>query len=578
MSSLREYRKKRRFSATPEPAGERKHRAGERRFVIQKHDATRLHYDFRLEIEGVLKSWAVPKGPSLNPSDKRLAMETEDHPLEYGGFEGVIPEGNYGAGPVIIWDRGTFTPVGTASAAQQYNQGEIKFELHGERLHGGFVLVRIRGRDQKGKPWLLIKHQDEAADADWDIEAHDGSVASGRTLREVEQNLPRKKPGRSIPASRPAEGAAGGAAEVPGARKAPLPRTLRPMLATLVDQPFSDPDWLFEIKWDGVRALARIQDGRVALRSRNDRIITGQYPELAALPKRLRAKSAILDGEIVVLDADGRSNFERLQSRINVASPSAALQRSAPVSYFIFDLPYCDGYDLRRTPLLERKRLLERVLDSRPPFFYSDHEMEKGTDLFEAARAKRLEGIVGKRALSAYSERRSPDWAKFKVTRELNAVIGGSTAPRGAREHFGALLLGLYDGKALRYIGGAGTGFNHQSQAALYGKLLALSSDRCPFDETPATREPSSWVKPELVARVKYSNWTQDRRLRAPVFLSLAADRKPKDCRFDTENPRAASSRSIRKAPRRGRAPSVSASRDAAPSGRPRARRRRGEG
>jgi bifunctional non-homologous end joining protein LigD len=439
--------------------------------VVQKHDATRLHYDFRLEIDGVLKSWAVPKGPSLNPADKRLAMETEDHPIEYADFEGVIPEGNYGAGPVIIWDRGTFEPESAIPALQQYRRGELKFVLHGRKLRGSFVLVRLRKPNATGKPWLLIKHRDADANPEWKIEAHDGSIASGRNLQQVEEGVSASE---TEEVSEPKL--------LPGARRIRMPEALHPMLATLVDEPFSNPEWLFEVKWDGVRALAWVRKGRLELRSRTGRVITRQYPELASLPKQIHAETAVLDGEIVVLDEDGRSNFERLQARINIDSATPALQQQAPVTYSIFDLLYCDGYDLRRVPLLKRKRLLRHVLQPSPPFIYADHQLEKGRELVEAAREKRLEGIVGKRIDSFYSEKRSRDWVKFKLTHELDVAIGGYTAPRGSRQYFGALLLGLYRDEVLRFIGGAGTGFDAGMQKAVYEELSKLKSASCPFE------------------------------------------------------------------------------------------------
>ncbi|HKV38678.1 MAG TPA: DNA ligase D [Blastocatellia bacterium] len=526
MSSLSAYRRKRRFKDTPEPEARDKPKHSGRSFVVQKHDATRLHYDFRLEIDGVLKSWAVPKGPSLNPTDKRLAMETEDHPIEYGSFEGVIPEGNYGAGPVVLRDRGTFESGGSAPASQQYRQGELKFILRGEKLRGGFVLVRLRNPAAKGKPWLLIKHRDAEADPDWKIEAHDGSVRTGRNLKQVEGELAASKP-----TGHPAPG------RLSGARRAAMPQALHPMLATLVDKPFSDPDWLFEIKWDGVRALAWVRKGRLEARSRTGRAIMRQYPELAGLPERLHAETAILDGEIVVLEEDGRSNFERLQARINVESPTESVRSRSPIVYMIFDILYCDGYDLRHVALSERKLLLRNVLQSGGRFLYTDHQAEKGEELAEAAREQRLEGIVGKRVSSFYVERRSSDWVKFKLTHEMDAVVGGYTAPRGSREHFGALLLGLYAGNALRFTGGVGTGFDQRMQKAVYPKLAELQVSRCPFEQVPETREKATWVRPTLVARVRYSNWTKDNRLRAPVFLSLLNDREAKDCQFKTETP-----------------------------------------
>ncbi|MFQ5724214.1 MAG: DNA ligase D [Terriglobia bacterium] len=522
MASLKDYRRKRRFPATPEPRGQPRPGGGNR-FVVQKHQARRLHYDFRLEVEGVLVSWAVPKGPSLNPRDKRLAVQTEDHPLEYADFEGAIPEGEYGAGTVMVWDQGTYQLVGELPAGKQFERGEVKFVLDGHKLRGGFVLVKLR-RSEKGNEWLLIKHKDPAADPRWDIEEHDGSVLTGRSLAEIAEGLP---PAEKSRLPRPQE--------LEGARPAPLPARLAPMLATLVDKPFSDPDWIYEIKWDGVRALAWVRDGKVEWRSRTGRTITGQYPELSVLPERILAKQALLDGEIVVLDEQGRSDFERLQSRMNVQRPAPALRQQAPVVCYLFDLLYCDGYDLRSVPLVERKRLLRRRLDPRDPFRYSDHQPEQGRELFALAREQGLEGIVGKHARSPYVSRRSPYWVKFKVTRELDAVVGGWTAPRGSRKYFGALLLGLYEGDKLRFIGGVGSGFTQKKQKALSERLQELATDRCPFDAAPKTQEQTWWAQPALVARVQHGGWTQERRLRQPVFLGLQTDRDPKECQVEAE-------------------------------------------
>src|SRR5215472_17211343 len=481
MAALEEYRRKRRFEKTPEPAGEKGSAAAGNRFVVQKHDATRLHYDFRLEIDGTLKSWAVPKGPSLNPADKRLAMQTEDHPLEYAGFEGVIPEGQYGAGPVMVWDRGTFEPEGELSATQQLERGDLKFTLHGRKLRGGFVLVKLRQpQKQQGKPWLLIKHKDAHVDPSWNVDDHDGSVLSGRTLKEIKDGLP-------------ACGAAAeltqevNPAEVEGARQAAMPQQLEPMLATTADKPFSDPEWLFEIKWDGIRALARVEDGRLELRARSGRVITSQYPELAELPQRVRARRALLDGEIVALDENGRSEFERLQSRMNVSRPSPLQQRQAPVTYYLFDMLHCEGYDLRQVCLLDRKRLLKNALEWGGPFLYADDQKEQGRELFELASQEELEGIIGKHARSTYSSGRSPYWVKFKVVQELDAVVGGWTDPRGSREHFGALLLGLYDRGMLDYIGSVGTGFTDKTQKTVFEHLQPGKSARCPFAAVPET-------------------------------------------------------------------------------------------
>src|SRR6516162_10492446 len=447
MTKLEEYKRKRRFDRTPEPSGEEGGPLRENFFVVQKHAARRLHYDFRLAINGTLKSWAVPKGPSLNSADKRLAVQTEDHPLEYGGFEGKIPEGSYGAGTVMVWDRGTFRVEGKLDALKQLERGEIKFSLNGEKLRGSFVLVKLK-HSQKGNEWLMIKHKDAAEDPEWDIEGHDGSVLTGRTLLEIKEELP---PRRSASPLQPAE--------LEGARKSAMPARLGPMLATLGEGAFSDPNWLFEIKWDGVRALAWIAGGKLTLRSRNNLDITNRYPELASLPGAMAAPNAVLDGEIVALDARGHSDFERLQERMHVRAPSENQISKTPVVYYVFDLLYCDGYDLRDAPLVERKQLLERLLHPSERFRYSDHQMERGEELFELARENGLEGIVAKRASSAYVSDRSANWLKLKVTKTLDAVVGGSSAPRTRAIPFGSLLLGLYEGKKLRFIGHVGSGF-----------------------------------------------------------------------------------------------------------------------
>jgi bifunctional non-homologous end joining protein LigD len=520
--ALEEYRKKRKFEKTPEPPPEAAATSGNS-FVVQQHDASRMHWDLRLEVNGVLASWAVPKGPSLNPEDKRLAVQTEDHPLDYAGFEGVIPEGNYGAGSVMVWDRGTYEVEGKHPAAEQIARGEVKFRLHGRKLRGGFVLVHSgkHSKDPKDRQnWLLIKHRDDAADPNFDIGRLDWSALSGRTLAEIAGN-------------RPAQ--AGFAGELPGAREAPMPSAPEPMLATLIDKPFSDPEWLFELKWDGMRLLSCVRDGACELRSRRGRVVTTQFPELERLPERLAAKKAILDGELVVLDEGGHPDFNRMQRRMNVARPSRTLLEREPITYYIFDVLYCDGYDLRAVPLIERKRFLRRMLLPEPPVRFSDHVMGQGEELYRLARQEGLEGIIGKHARSRYEARRSREWVKLKTTQELDAVVGGYTAPRGAREHFGALLAGVYDDNgALRFIGGVGAGFDEASAKSLHALLANLAAQECPFAGKPATREKAVWVKPELVARVRFTEWTRDRRLRAPVFLGLRADIDPSDCRFES--------------------------------------------
>ena len=554
MGKLEEYKRKRHFNRTPEPSGEpepaavpiqdKPAPAGKRTrlpkpklpqlevrpgaehgdtFVLQKHRATRLHYDFRLAIDGTLKSWAVPKGPSLNSGDKRLAVQTEDHPLDYANFEGKIPEGNYGAGTVMVWDRGTFSVIGDANASKQIERGEIKFNLNGEKLHGSFVLVKLK-HSEKGNEWLFIKHKDANEDPAWNIDEHDGSVLTGRTIKEISEELPPKREASPIQPG-----------ELDGAQKSAMPSHVEPMLATLGEHPFSDPNWLFEIKWDGVRALARIEDGASTLRSRNGADVTKRYPELAFLPQAFAASQAIVDGEIVALDERGLSSFERLQERMHVRAPSEHLVSQIPVVFFAFDLPYCDGYDLRKAPLLERKQLLQRLVHASERFRYADHQMEHGKELFELAKQTGLEGIVAKRADSPYVSDRSAYWMKLKVTNTLDAVVGGWTDSRTPALPFGSLLLGLYQDKKLRFIGHVGSGFDGKKLEEISGKLKELATADCPFEMVPETNEKPSWVEPVLVARVKFSGWTQEHVLRHPVFLALREDARPTDCRWESE-------------------------------------------
>ncbi len=566
MPKLEEYRRKRRFDRTPEPSGEpvtgkvqdQPSPASKRTrlpkpklpqlevrpgaehgdtFVVQKHRATRLHYDFRLAIDGTLKSWAVPKGPSLSHADKRLAVQTEDHPLDYANFEGKIPEGNYGAGTVMVWDRGTFSVEGNFPALKQLERGEIKFSLNGEKLRGSFVLVKLK-HSEKGNEWLMIKHKDAAEDSKWNIDEHDGSVLTGRTIEEIKEELPPKRSIAPIQAS-----------ELDSARKSAMPSRVEPMLATLGEHPFSDPNWLFEIKWDGVRALARIDDGALTLRSRNNVEITQRYPELASLPEALAARQAILDGEIVALDARGLSDFGRLQERMHVRAPGGTLISKIPVIYYAFDLLYCDGYDLREAPLLQRKQLLQRLLHASERFRYSDHQLEHGKELFALAKETGLEGIVAKRIDSRYVSDRSMNWLKLKVTQTLDAVVGGWTESRTPALPFGSLLLGLYQGKRLRFIGHVGSGFDAKKLEELRRELKERAASTCPFDTVPETNEKPSWVTPDLVARVKFGGWTQEHSLRHPVFLALREDARPTDCQWENEVAPALAAPTIVRAP-----------------------------
>ncbi|HET7840435.1 MAG TPA: DNA polymerase ligase N-terminal domain-containing protein, partial [Terriglobia bacterium] len=483
--SLEEYKRKRRFEETPEPPPKLEKLAG-RRFVIQKHRASHLHYDFRLEMEGVLKSWAVPKGPSLDPADKRLAMQVEDHPVSYFDFEGIIPPGNYGAGTVMVWDVGTWEPTPAKDlpapknaaeaarlASQMLQKGDLKFRLQGKKLKGEFVLAHMRSRrpGSKGNEWLLIKHRDDQVVPGYDIDKFDYSVLTKRTLDQIaadegsaewessrksstrsksswldkaiakaDRAKAAKRPGRNgktaVSGRQPAVSAraavAGRAAKTKtstakakkasgkpqkeehtdpanlrGAREASMPQVVRPMLATLVDKPFDGPDWLFEIKWDGYRALSFVRNGSVRLLSRNQNDMTAQFPELGDLPGHLRAETAVVDGEIVALDEQGRPSFSLMQQRTGMSHPGRRMgnRGDVPIVYYAFDLLYLDGYDLRQVDLELRKRLLQEIIvPARDLVHFSDHYPENGTELYRAASQRGLEGIIAKRRNSCYVE------------------------------------------------------------------------------------------------------------------------------------------------------------------------------
>jgi bifunctional non-homologous end joining protein LigD len=565
---LEEYAAKRRFEKTPEPApSAAKPRSAGHYFCVQRHDATRLHYDFRLEIDGVLKSWAVPKGPTLDPTLKHFAAHVEDHPIEYGDFEGTIPAGNYGAGSVMLWDRGTFDLIGDSTGLEQIARGDLKFHLHGEKLNGDFALVLMKGRG-KGNEWLILKKRDQLAVEGWDVEAHAASVLSGRTQEEIARNLPARKTKRQTAgdtkrvwaSSRPARNARTSAspeppppasraskpklkidlAAVKGARKAAMPEAIEPMLATLAGQPPRGAEWLFEVKWDGVRAIAFIEREEVRITSRSGLRCERQYPELAVIHHQVSAHEAILDGEIAVLDETGVSRFHLIQPRIANSDPNsiAHLARSRPVVYFVFDLLYLDGYDLRGAPLSVRRELLEKVVASRGVLRVSEVFPGAGAEMLEAARETSLEGIVAKHASSTYESRRSREWLKIKIVGEQEFAIGGFTAPQGGRDHFGALVLGVYDDGALRWVGNVGTGFDQKLLASLHARLLPLVTKTCPFAERPKPDKGITWVDPELVCQVKYANWTPDNHLRAPVFLGLRNDKAPQEAVREDASPR----------------------------------------
>jgi len=544
LDALLRYRQKRDFSKTPEPQSGAPADASDLTFVVQQHRATRMHWDFRLEMEGVLVSWAVPRGPSLNPRDKRMAAHVEDHPFDYGAFEGVIPRGNYGAGEVIVWDQGTYSPDeggvyswGNKDEAnrrirEEYEAGKMSFTLRGKKLRGSWTLVRTKGNE--GKDWLLIKHRDEYASTR-DILEEDRSVVSGLSIKDLQE-------GR-MPAMQQRDGAA----PHPAAHAAPFPDpvALRPMLPTLVGKAFSRPGWLFEPKMDGVRVLAFVRDGQAELRSRRGNPATVQYPEICDALKAQTARSAVFDGEIVALNEEGVPDFQAIQPRINLSRPSEIAQVAAetPVVMYAFDLLYLDGFDLTRVPLVDRKALLWRVLEQGDHMRYVEHVAEDGASMLEASQALGFEGIVAKRADSVYEPGlRSKSWLKIKIVNEQEFVIGGYTQGEGSRaKTFGGILVGYYDVNGdLRFASSVGSGFTDQALEQVLALLEPLRTDTSPFINPPTTiggrwaggRSPRmAWVRPEVVAQVKFSSWTRDGNLRAPVYLGLREDVDPRSVR-----------------------------------------------
>ena len=546
---LAHYHAKRDFRKTPEPHGRvapRKQKALS--YLIQKHAASHLHYDFRLELDGVLLSWAVPKGPSLDPADKRLAMHVEDHPLEYGGFEGTIPKGQYGGGTVMLWDRGSWEPVGDPRAG--YRKGHLKFDLDGEKLKGRWALIRTHGSKYGGKAeaWLLVKDTDEFARRGVDarvVEAEPDSALSGRSIaaiagagehewnsnRSVKENVragalagraPSKANGRAKKTEKP-PAASKVPADVHGAKRVAQPDRISPTLATLVDKPAQGDDWIHEIKYDGYRIVARLTGGKVRLLSRNGKDWTDKFAAIAGQVKKIKAKSAWLDGEVCAVDAKGRSSFQGLQNALNGSGANALV-------YFIFDLPYLDGYDLRGAALSERKRLLEALLECSGTLLrYSPDVRGSGGEVYRQACSMSLEGIVSKRLDSAYgSGLRTRNWVKVKCSLRQEMVIGGFTDPQGSRSGFGALLLGVHANGKLRYAGKVGTGFDDKLLVDLRAKLDRLETDAAPFVNPPRGYEArgAHWVEPKLVAEVQFTEWSEAGALRHPSFLGLRADKK----------------------------------------------------
>lgn len=531
--ALERYNRKRDFDKTPEPRGKARIKEG-RSFVVQKHDASRLHYDFRIEIGGVLVSWAVPKGPSLDPSHKRLAVHVEDHPLEYGTFEGVIPKGQYGGGTVMLWDRGRWAPD-EGDPTKAIKRGKLSFTLEGERLRGGWTLTRLRSRNVSGDDrdnWLLIKRDDEhAAPEEGDSSVpEDRSIESGRTMREIAEGEGARKD-RNRKKSRTARPKAPAISAVDGARKAPLPRSLSPQLCTLTDEAPRGEEWLHEIKFDGYRLVARRTARGVHLLTRTGKDWTAKFTPLAEAVAKLPVETAIIDGETTILDPRGHSSFQKLQNAIKARTFDS-------LAYYAFDLMYLDGYDLTRSPLVERKRLLRAIVPETDTGIlrYSDHVLGGGGAVHENACELALEGIISKRTNAPYEQARSKLWLKIKCARRQEFVVIGWTPPSGSRKHFGSLLLGAYDADGtLTYCGKVGTGFTEQSLKEVKRRLDAFSRKTCPADEPPSADEGrgARWVKPELVAEVAFTQWTDDGRLRHPAFQGLREDKPARKVRVE---------------------------------------------
>jgi DNA ligase D-like protein (predicted ligase)/DNA ligase D-like protein (predicted 3'-phosphoesterase) len=528
---LERYASKREFDKTTEPKPGLRPKGDRLIFVVHKHAARALHYDLRLELEGVLKSWAVPKGPSLDPSSKRLAVMVEDHPLDYKDFEGVIPEGNYGAGSVIIWDKGFYHHPSAVDEKENekllldgLKKGDLKFVLEGEKLQGSFALVKT-GKD--GKSWLLLKKKDRYATRG-EILKENRSVVSRKTLEEMLEGDGsrsfRQKKSNQIRRHEATE-----SEDLKDAPLKPMPHGIQPMLATLVKAPFDHPDWIFEVKWDGYRAVAEIHDDAVSLYSRNGISFGKKFPSIVDSLRKLRI-DAVLDGEIVVVDEQGHPDFQMLQHHHDSGS--------GHLLYYVFDLLYFQGHDLTGLPLLRRKELLKKILPSTPRIRFSDHVWKEGVLFYNVAKKKGLEGIIAKHSQSVYEAgRRSRQWLKVKTQLTQEAVIAGFTEPGGGRKYFGALVLGVYEGDKLTPIGQVGGGFTVKQLKEIHKKLEPLIQKECPFSvesrSSPAKKRDCvrgiTWVKPELVCEVAFSGWTEDSAMRQPVFLRLREDKAARE-------------------------------------------------
>jgi bifunctional non-homologous end joining protein LigD len=560
---LAEYKRKRDFSVTTEPAGSYKPRprriAGASRFVIQKHDASRLHYDFRLEMDGVLKSWAVPKGLPWKRGEKHLAVEVEDHPADYEGFEGVIPQGNYGGGTVMVWDRGNYYVHGE-KPLEALKKGRIHMVLEGEKAKGDWALIRTRS-DRGKNQWLLLKsdadvkpiskkRDDESVktgrtmkqiakdrDAEWESNRPNDGKSAQTTLRERIRKAVSNRESNKPKATGSAKKTTSSAIFLPESLPQAKPRFISPMKSKLVGKPPEDKGWIYELKFDGFRILAIKGGAKVKLVSRNENELTTKFRQVADAVANLPAGECVIDGEVVALDEQGRSSFQLLQAYEMDG-------RERPLYYYVFDLLQLDSKNLIGLPLTTRKELLRQLCAATgDPIRYSGELGDDPAVLLREVHRHGLEGIIGKRANSIYeSGRRSGAWIKLKSVNEQEFVIGGYTPPEGARQHFGALLVGYYDEAKLRFAGKVGTGFDTKMLAALHNKMQAAKRENCPFvdlpskDEgkwsqgiTPGMMRKITWVNPVLVCQVKFAEWTRDGKLRAPVFLGLREDKAPKE-------------------------------------------------
>ena len=513
--SLRAYVRKRDFTRTKEPPAEKKTKKAQEshRFVIQKHDASRLHYDFRLEIDGALKSWAVPKGVPFEKGEKHLAMQVEDHPLEYAGFEGIIPKGQYGGGSVMVWDAGAYECLGS-DPAKDLAAGKLHFSLQGRKLKGEWTLVRIKGRESHD--WLLIKSGASARPVG--AKKDNESALSGRSMAKIARDRDAEWPSnRAVPKTKEA------------------PAFIEPMKATLLNEPPAGADWIYELKFDGYRALAMKNGNSVRLFSSNAKDFTKRFPEIAEGISSLPARGAILDGEIVALDAEGRSSFQLLQA-IELG------EERPPIAFYAFDLLSLDGVKCLDQPLRSRRERLATLLrGAEEPIRYSAAIKGDPRRLLQEIARRGLEGIIGKERDSVYEPgRRSRAWIKLKCLHEQEFVIGGYTPPEGTRQHFGALLVGYYEKEALRFAGKVGTGFNEALLKSLHRKMQALSREACPFAGMPGTTrsrwsksigspETLHWVEPRIVCQLRFTAWTHDGKLRHPVFLGVREDKDARE-------------------------------------------------